>query len=160
MNSIQRREKTSSSIHRKSFTKIELRWMSSSLNVICTCIWTANTSRIKASRSLWSIILEKVLSIEFDHIWRRLSILRSKIKSQTRKKYLSTWATSLRVFEKCLRTLMQNESQSDNFINYVKSISHSRMSSCFNLSHSTYNETTILKLHNSIKDWRKTSRMT
>ena len=134
--------------------------MSSSLNAICMCTWTANTSRIRASRSLWSTILEEVLSIEFDHIWRRSSISRSKIKNQTRKKCSSTWATSSRVFVKCSRMLMQNESQSDNYINYVKSNQHLRMLSCFNLSHSTYNEMTTLKLHNSIKDWRKKSRMT
>ena len=134
--------------------------MSSSLSATYMCTWTTNTSRIRASQFSWSIILEKVLSIEFDHIWRKLSISRSKIKSQTRRKCLSIWATSSKVFAKCLRTLMQNESQSDNCINYVKSNSHSRMSSCFNLSHSTYNEMITLKLRNSIKNWRKKSRMT
>ena len=134
--------------------------MSSSFNATCMCIWTTNTSRIKASQSSWLTILEKVLSIEFDHIWKKLSISRSKIKSQTRKKCLSTWATSSKVFAKCLRTSMQNESQSDNCINYVKSSSHLRMSSCFNLSHSTYNEMTTLRLRNSIKNWRKKSRIT
>ena len=134
--------------------------MSSSLSAICMCTWTANISRIKASRSLWSIILEKVLSIEFDHIWRRLSISRLKIKSQTRKKCLSTWAISSRVFAKCLRTSMQNESQSDSFINYVKLNLHLRMSSCFNLSRSTYNETITFRLRNFIKDWKKKSRTT
>ena len=134
--------------------------MSSLLNAICTCTWIANISKIKTSRFLWSTILEKVLSTKFDHIWRRLSISKSKIKSQTRKKCLSTWTISSRVFAKCLRTLMQNESQSDNFINYVKSSSHLRMSLCFNLSHSTYNETITFKLRSSSKDWRKKSRIT
>ena len=134
--------------------------MFSSLSAIYTCTWTTNTSRIRASQSLWSTILKEMLSTEFDHTWKRLFISRSKIKSQIRKKCLSTWATSLKVFAKCLRTLMQNESQSDNFINYVKSSSHSRMSSYFNLSHSTYNEMTTFRLRNSIKDWRKKSRMT